>query len=97
MAQGRKSGELSMSVYVAKYEGGFGTLTKQDLYIIVRSNTVDMNPVDVPPSTTVQPIAMDANGDMQIDLLGLVPGSEPIKIWQNIWNASNPSAPMFNM
>lgn len=57
-----------------------------------------MNPIEVPPSTSVQPIALDSNGDMKIDLLGFEPGSgSAYKIWQNVWNASLPKSPMFDV
>ena len=42
---------------------------------------------------------MDMNGDLKIDLFGTVPGGSPageFKIWQNVWNASQPST-IFNL
>ncbi|KZV83486.1 hypothetical protein EXIGLDRAFT_683764 [Exidia glandulosa HHB12029] len=46
--------------------------------------------IDVPSSTLVQPIPVDANGDMRIDLLGMFPdaGGSSLKLWQNSWNSS---------
>jgi hypothetical protein len=57
-----------------------------------------MNPLNVPSSSGVQPMTMDANGDMKIDLLGLVPGSSSsFKIWQNVYNSTQPQSPPFNV
>ncbi|KAG8858531.1 hypothetical protein FRB96_005203 [Tulasnella sp. 330] len=51
------------------------------------------SPLEIPPSTTAQPIAIDSNGDMRIDLLGLSPtgSGSTMKLWQNTWDNSNPS------
>jgi hypothetical protein len=40
---------------------------------------------------------MDANGDMKIDLLGLISGDPNFKVWENAWNSSKPSGPMFSV
>lgn len=80
VGSGETSNELSVSLYIAKYEGGF-----------------DMNPVVAPPSALVQPVAVDANGDMKIDLLGLTPNSDNLKVWQNTWNASRPNRGVFEV
>lgn len=59
---------------------------------------VDIRSIEVPPSTAVQPIALDYNGDLKIDLLGLEAGSgSAYKIWQNVWNASTPNPTMFKV
>ena len=60
------------------------------------------NPISLPPSTLSQPIPIDLNGDMKIDLLGITPSSKsnplsPFKVWQNVWNASQPHSPLFKM
>ena len=42
---------------------------------------------------------MDMNGDLKIDLFG-TPSSSPsssFKVWQNVWNASNPQSGAFNV
>jgi integrin alpha FG-GAP repeat containing protein 1 len=40
----------------------------------------------VPRSTLAQPIPIDANGDLKIDLLGTTPGSgqDALKLWKNV-------------
>ncbi|KAG9010523.1 hypothetical protein FRB94_010289 [Tulasnella sp. JGI-2019a] len=50
-------------------------------------------PISMPPSTTAQPIPLDSNGDMRIDLLGLSPSgsSSYLKLWQNTWDNTSPS------
>ncbi|TFY59525.1 hypothetical protein EVJ58_g5711 [Rhodofomes roseus] len=47
-----------------------------------------------------QPIPMDMNGDLKIDLFGVSPGgssSSPFKVWDNAWNASQKNSPIFNL
>ncbi|KAI0296888.1 hypothetical protein BC826DRAFT_1003619 [Russula brevipes] len=39
----------------------------------------------------------DSDGQMQINLLGLQPGSSLLKMWSNVWNASDPSGPLYEM
>ena len=56
-----------------------------------------MNPIQLPPSTLAQPIPFDSDGQMQIDLLGLQPGSSQLKMWKNVWNPSDPSGPLYNV
>lgn len=54
-------------------------------------------------STLPQPIPLDLNGDMKIDLLGITPDSErhtpsaPFQAWKNVWNASQEKSPLFEM
>jgi integrin alpha FG-GAP repeat containing protein 1 len=60
------------------------------------------NPIAVPPSTLSQPIPVDVDGDMKIDLLGITPSSKsnsksPLQIWQNVWNVTRPESPLFEM
>jgi integrin alpha FG-GAP repeat containing protein 1 len=84
-------------------EGGFGIHSRSNSFfirVLIHMNK-DPDPIPVPPSTLSQPIPIDTNGDMKIDLLGITPqsvgSSTPIQIWQNAWNASQPYAPMFNV
>jgi integrin alpha FG-GAP repeat containing protein 1 len=53
----------------------------------------------LPPSTLAQPIPIDIDGDMKIDLLGIDPSASqgPLKIWQNVWNASQVDSALFKM
>jgi len=86
MSQSQTNDQLDMSLYPALVGGGF------DLE----------NPISLPPSTLSQPIPIDLNGDMKIDLLGITPSSKsnslsPFKVWQNVWNASQPHSPLFKI
>ncbi|KAJ7221636.1 hypothetical protein GGX14DRAFT_514588 [Mycena pura] len=85
MAKSSTSNQLDLSVYHALPGGGFDT----------------NNPLSVPASTLSQPIPIDVDGDMKIDLLGMTPASQgfnsPLQTWQNIWNASDPSSPLFRV
>jgi integrin alpha FG-GAP repeat containing protein 1 len=60
------------------------------------------NPLAIPASALPQPIPIDVDGDMKIDLLGMTPSSQgssssPFQVWQNVWNASQPHAPLFTV
>src|ERR1700722_11266042 len=57
----------------------------------------DTNPISVPPSSLSQPIPIDTSGNMKIDLLGTLPNAGSVQVWQNVWNASNPDSPLFNV
>ncbi|KAG6836589.1 hypothetical protein H0H93_006332 [Arthromyces matolae] len=86
MSDSRISGQLDMVVYPSSLTGGFDV----------------KNPLSVASSTTSQPIPMDADGDMKIDLLGITPASKsdpkaPFQLWKNVWNASQPNSPLFRM
>ncbi|KAJ7494497.1 hypothetical protein B0H11DRAFT_2004943 [Mycena galericulata] len=86
MAQSSTSNQLDLSLYPALTGGGFDT----------------SNPLSVPASALPQPIPIDVDGDMKIDLLGMTPSSQgssssPFQVWQNVWNASQPHSPLFNV
>ncbi|EMD34350.1 hypothetical protein CERSUDRAFT_117229 [Gelatoporia subvermispora B] len=71
-----------------------------DLYMASPMGGFDMNPVSAPPSTMSQPIPMDFNGDLKIDLLGIParPSSgSSFKVWSNVWNSSQPNSQIFDV
>ncbi|KAJ6515434.1 hypothetical protein C8R45DRAFT_956505 [Mycena sanguinolenta] len=80
MGQSSTSNQLDLSVYTALPGGGFDT----------------SNPLSVPASALPQPIPIDVDGDMKIDLLGMAPDSS-LQVWQNVWNASEPLSPLFTV
>lgn len=60
----------------------------------------DLHPVSAPYSSMSQPIPMDMSGDLKIDLFGTLPTGSPdsrFKVWQNVWNDSQSSSPVFNL
>ena len=59
----------------------------------------DINsPLTLPPSSLPQPISIDVDGDMKIDLLGTTPVSDSTyQIWKNTWNASATAPTLFKM
>ena len=60
--------------------------------------SIDLDPFSLPSSSLSQPVPLDIDGDMKIDLLGLRPGSSSsLKVWQNVWNASDPSQTLYNV
>ena len=45
-----------------------------------------------------QPIPIDMNGDLKIDLFGNAPGSvSQFKVWDNAWNSSQRNSPIFDL
>lgn len=59
-------------------------------------------PLPINASSISQPIPIDFNGDMKIDLLGMTPTSrtdpeKSLRIWQNVWNFSDAQSPLFNL
>ncbi|KAG6917026.1 hypothetical protein DXG01_004152 [Tephrocybe rancida] len=85
MSESQTKGQLDMTVYPASISGGFDI----------------SNPLTVPPSTLSQPISIDADGDLKIDLLGITPSNDdskaPFQLWQNVWNASQPNSLLFKI
>ncbi|EGO21825.1 hypothetical protein SERLADRAFT_363011 [Serpula lacrymans var. lacrymans S7.9] len=71
------------------------------LYKGVHNDQFDSSPVSVPPSTLSQPIPVDVDGDMKIDLLG-IPYTQsntnsPLMVWKNSWNASQTPNSLFDL
>ena len=54
-------------------------------------------PFNLPPSSIPQPIPVDVDGDMKIDLLGIPASSTKLQIWQNVFNMSEPNSPLFKL
>ena len=51
--------------------------------------------MNVPSSNLAQPIPLDADGSMKIDLLGSTPNSKFLTLWKNIWNESDSDSQLF--
>ncbi|KIM49554.1 hypothetical protein M413DRAFT_438743 [Hebeloma cylindrosporum] len=84
MSQSRNNNQLDLTLYPALSGDGL------DIY----------NPLVLPSSTLSQPIPLDVDGDMKIDLLGITPDSldgsgSTFQLWQNVWNASAPDSKLF--
>lgn len=59
-----------------------------------------LNPVFASASSLAQPIPMDMNGDLKIDLFGTIPSSSsngPFQVWRNVWNNSQASSAVFEL
>ncbi|KIJ44161.1 hypothetical protein M422DRAFT_30662 [Sphaerobolus stellatus SS14] len=71
------------------------------IYFSSVDGTFDSSLVTIQSSTDLQPMVLDSNGDMKIDLLGLVPstgsGNPSLKIWRNVWNETSNSPPVFEL
>ncbi|KAG6899532.1 hypothetical protein C0993_009348 [Termitomyces sp. T159_Od127] len=86
MSESQSKGQLDMTLYPASLAGGFD---------------ID-HPLRIPSSTLSQPIPIDANGDMKIDLFAMTVASKddpkaPFQLWQNVWNGSQPDSPLFSI
>ncbi|KAF8920648.1 hypothetical protein CPB85DRAFT_1272345 [Mucidula mucida] len=58
----------------------------------------DTNPISIQSSTLAQPIPIDLDGDMKIDLLGVPADStEKLQAWQNVWNTSSKGGALFSI
>ncbi|CCM05781.1 uncharacterized protein FIBRA_08014 [Fibroporia radiculosa] len=70
------------------------------LYVARPGGAFELHPSSTTPSTLAQPIPMDLNGDMKIDLFGISSPPDrnaPYKVWENVWNASQQNSPVFNL
>ncbi|KAF8123775.1 hypothetical protein EV363DRAFT_1179119 [Boletus edulis] len=78
---------LNMDLYKGNHDGTFRSWTES-------------TPISSPSSALPQPIAVDLNGDMKIDLLGMIPSSglsSPLKAWRNAWNISESQPTLFDL
>ena len=97
VSQGASNTQLSLFVYTPTPGGGFCKLFTPVPNLHCPTIRTDSNPLELPPSTLAQPIPFDSDGQMRIDLLGLQSGSSQLRIWKNVWNASDPSGPLYEM
>ncbi|KAF7783261.1 hypothetical protein Agabi119p4_2637 [Agaricus bisporus var. burnettii] len=82
MGQETNSKEIDMYLYQSIPNKGFDTA----------------NPIHVQTSISSQPIPLDVNGDLRIDLLGLTPdGGSKLQVWKNVWNSSRTDSPLFDV
>ncbi|KAF8162813.1 hypothetical protein B0H34DRAFT_295552 [Crassisporium funariophilum] len=84
MSQSSTSNQMDLTLYQALLNGGLDT----------------SNPLSLPPSSLSQPIPIDIDGDMKIDLLGIPSSSSSnskYQIWQNVWNASTTTPTLFEI
>jgi integrin alpha FG-GAP repeat containing protein 1 len=103
MSESTTRNQMDMAIYPALVSGGFGEHPPKIITTLNQHETLDfINPISVPTSTLSQPISIDVDGDMKIDLLGITPASSgdslsPLQVWKNVWNVSYPQSPLFNM
>ncbi|KAF9551253.1 hypothetical protein CPC08DRAFT_316251 [Agrocybe pediades] len=91
------SGKLDLLVMSQSQKNNLLDLT---LYPSIPGDEFDSNnPLKLPPSTLPQPIPIDVDGDLKIDLLGITPkGSDSIlQVWKNVWNASSSTPNLFDI
>ncbi|KAI9462517.1 hypothetical protein F5148DRAFT_1213282 [Russula earlei] len=76
-------------------QGASNTQLSLSVYTSEPGGGFNIKPLELPPSILAQPIPFDSDGQMRIDLLGLQPGSSQLTMWENVWNASDPSGPLY--
>jgi len=94
--------QLDLSLYRAAVGGGLGeTLDNFTPSWCPLTVLVETTPLSLPPSSQSQPIPFDSTGNLRIDLLGISPsssgGQESFSVWQNVWNASQPDGPVYQL
>ncbi|KLO15303.1 hypothetical protein SCHPADRAFT_914476 [Schizopora paradoxa] len=65
------------------------------LYIGIPGGIFNPNAETVPSSNGAQPIPLDANGDLKIDLLGITLNTGILSIWRNAYNESDEATRTF--
>ncbi len=94
--------QLDLVLYPSVISGGFGDFVLC-LACFRAENPSDIdNPVAIDASSLSQPIVVDMNGDMKIDLLGMTAASEgnpdvSLKMWKNVWNDSSDARSLFQL
>jgi len=76
-------------LHIGSAQTGFGA-SSGPLHLTYINLVTESSPVSIPPSTLSQPILLDFDGDMRIDLLGHIPDDERnLYVWRNVWEKSN--------
>lgn len=102
MSQSGTYNQLSLTLYSSIVGDGFG-MSRMRFQCHHYSFLLDTNnPLTLPSSAMTQPIPLDIDGDMKIDLLGMTPGSSgssssPFQVWQNTWNNTATESTMFRL
>ena len=102
MSQRGSYNQLSLTLYPSLVGDGFGMLRcdfQRYCYSLLPNTD---NPLILPPSAMPQPIPLDIDGDMKIDLFGITPDSlgssgSPFQVWQNIWNNTAAESTLFRL
>ena len=91
---------LNMALYKGNHDGTFGMSCLTFSARVSRCLT-ESTPISSPSSALPQPMPVDLDGDMKIDLLGMIPSSQgsstPLKAWRNTWNVSESQPTLFNL
>jgi len=102
MSQSQINNQLDLTLYPTLAGDGLGELLLPCDMEFSLNESLDIHPMTLPSSTLSQPIPLDVDGDMKIDLFGITPGSldgsDPaFQLWQNVWNASAPDSKLFSV
>lgn len=103
--------ELSLEIYTQNPEGGFGQCHSRaarcpsSLSLSLSTKVATLldtdAPISLPRSTLVQPMVLDATGNLTPDLLGLLSTNKgktsTFKLWQNSNGNFTPLVPLFRV
>ncbi|KAH9918403.1 integrin alpha N-terminal domain-containing protein [Epithele typhae] len=91
-----QDGKLDLLVYG---QSSTSSVLSVQLYVANPEGGFDFKSISADPAIYAQPIPMDMNGDLKIDLLGTTSSapSSTFKVWQNVWNASSTRSNVFNV
>ena len=99
MTSGSSVNAISMQLYVGSPGDGFGSCQLFLNFIHVDHFSPfflkESTPISAPGSGVAQPIPLDANGDLKIDLLGTTSSSPQLTLWKNVFNETNPNSAVF--
>jgi hypothetical protein len=84
-----------MSLYLSLGGGTFGNWIS--IPTGIELNLADVNNIPVSQTASSQPVPLDANGTMKVDLLGVEESSRALKLWKNQWNGSETPTNPFDM
>ncbi|KZT59740.1 integrin alpha N-terminal domain-containing protein, partial [Calocera cornea HHB12733] len=96
-------GRLDMLVMLRQSRGSWWeevTQVGMAIYLGQGNGLFSESALTVPGTASEQPIALDATGNIRVDLLGMSPtasGSSTWQLWENTWNTSTRSGPMFGI
>ena len=89
-----------MWLFVGDGAQGFGTLgcKTNSIQQLTHICHVEAAPVSIPPSTIAQPVPLDVNGNLRLDMIGNIPTSRStpnpseesaLMVWSNVWEKTN--------
>ena len=99
MSQNTGSLDVDMTLYPAPSTTTFSMDANVVLSTFLNLLSDISDAIKVPSSTQSQPIVIDVDGDLKIDLFGESSsrGRGTYQLWQNVWNETEPQSSIFKM